>query len=77
MSDGSMIFSIDTKDGKINSSSVLEGLSSAAVFDVSLSEDKKTVVFTEGCDGWFHASLSVTDLIFLIKELQELKDKMK
>ena len=57
--------------------SKLEELSNERVFDVELSDDKKTIVFEEACDNWFRVSMSKNDLLELISELQVLSDQMQ
>jgi len=42
-----------------------------------LSEDRKTIKFTEACDRYFEDRLSRDELLALIKELQDISDNME
>ena len=57
--------------------SVLKILSDERIVDVELSEDKRAVIITERCDGYYDYKLSRNQVNELITELTELFKQME
>ena len=57
--------------------SILEKLSEERIFDIRISEDNKTAIISEGCDGWFNEALTKSELLQLTRELSVIAFKME
>lgn len=47
------------------------------VMDFDISEDLRTVKFTEGCDKWFSVTLTKQELLQLAEELKQLANTLR
>jgi len=56
---------------------VIKYLEDKSIVDIILSDDKKTVKFTECCDYYFHRDLNRDDFGQLIGELVKLHNQMQ
>jgi septum formation inhibitor-activating ATPase MinD len=55
---------------------ILDILEDECIFEIALSEDKKSVEIEEACDNWFFKELDKEDFGKLIKELQSIYNQM-
>ena len=61
----------------IEGGAMLDSMSYGDIFDVELSEDRKTLKVTEGCDNFFSVILGKKSVIELIADFQEIADRME
>lgn len=55
---------------------IIDYLERERIFSIELSENKLDAVITEQCDGYFQINLSKHQMTHLIRQLQDLTDRM-